>query len=224
MSESQASKSGQSKSKASSKSKSTKYISPFSFDVKEIKEVGNVQAMQERNSSSIEDDQYELNISAVNSAITLPLFDSISVSVGFESSLNLVENSILSVPSLIEVEKDSNDVALESLELVEPVAANATLHRDETNGVSSTITPKESPTLCLIESNIKSDSNNPVADNLMSPLSKVSKFRTRIKEISNTQNSDPQNGSKKVWKGTVGEIGRKAKVVEKEKKIVFTKR
>ena len=58
----------------------------------------------------------------------------------------------------------------------------------------------------------------------LSPSTKASKFKTRIKTIIDDGKASINKQEKKQWKGTIGEIGRKAKKVEKDKKIVFTKR
>ena len=58
----------------------------------------------------------------------------------------------------------------------------------------------------------------------LSPSTKGSKFKTRIKTIIDDGRAASSKQEKKQWKGTIGEIGRKAKKVVKDKKIVFTKR
>ena len=58
----------------------------------------------------------------------------------------------------------------------------------------------------------------------LSLSTKGSKFKTRIKTIIDDGRAASSKQEKKLWKGTIGEIGRKAKKVVKDKKIVFTKR
>jgi len=198
----------------SSKSIETKIVSPFYFDVKEIKEVGNIQDMQEERNGVCRDEKYNgRHLSAENSAITLPLFDNNSVSLGYEGSLNLMEDSFFSVPSLSnEAKNETNKEPIEAKDDMD----STTLHNPIFTETIDVVEETSSTANLIIESNLITDS----AIEMISPLSKVSKFRTRNKEIGNSQ----VTSDKKVWKGTVGEIGRKAKKVEKEKKIVFKKR
>lgn len=205
-----------SRGKSANASEATKLREKFGFEIKSISStVGNIQDMQEglpprevRLFSPLQQSPQRKEENSNEDVSTNIVIEEKVLADEFHSKESCqTEESSPPVPA---------EISLENSETASPFQQQSTA---AINNISKEleISVKES-------GNVDKEDENNFQDNI-SPLSKASKFRTRIKTIIvDSKVAQKQQQEKKQWKGTVGEIGRKAKKVEKEKKIVFTKR
>eukprot|EP01036_Dinobryon_divergens_P025881 gene25881-34473_t len=219
------------RSKTTVASEESKLKEKFGFDIKVSKNVGSVQDMQvglppsavktysTRKGDSI---HFEGSMSdLMTDEGDLSHLDEHSSFVEPHEEMNQISNNqnIFDPSKDIASSNSLDDGTLASLDMAAVTQAENTESAHFPPVVADADTTVErAQTMEITTQNIEKGVSEEV-----SPSTKASKFKTRIKTIIEDGKASSKQ-EKKQWKGTIGEIGRKAKKVEKDKKIVFTKR